>query len=87
MLNRFRDVFSSFKRHEVKYVVVGAVVMKPKSTKLPKLKPVPKFRSETEEREFWATADSIEFIDWTSAKLRKLPNLRPSPATISIRPA
>lgn len=50
-----------------------------------KKKPIPKFRSEAEEREFWATNDSTEFIDWDSAGRRKLPNLKPSLRTISIR--
>ena len=50
-----------------------------------KKKQIPKFRSEQEEREFWAKNDSTEFIDWDSAERRKLPNLRPSLRTISIR--
>lgn len=48
-------------------------------------KPVPKFRSEDEEREFWAVNDSTEFIEWESARPKALPNLRPSLRTISIR--
>jgi len=50
-----------------------------------KKKPVPKFRSEEEEREFWATNDSTEFIDWQSAKRTKFPNLKPTLRTISLR--
>jgi predicted DNA binding CopG/RHH family protein len=50
-----------------------------------KMKPVPEFRSEDEEREFWATHDSTEFIDWRSAGRRKFPNLKPSLRTISLR--
>jgi hypothetical protein len=38
----------------------------------------PEFRSEDSEREFWAEHDSTEFIDWQSAQLRKLPNLKPA---------
>ena len=33
-----------------------------------KLKKVPKFRSEKEELEFWATHDSTEYIDYSKAK-------------------
>ncbi|MFC1853821.1 CopG family antitoxin [candidate division CSSED10-310 bacterium] len=29
-----------------------------------KLKKIPKFKNEDEEREFWATHDSIEYVDW-----------------------
>jgi predicted DNA binding CopG/RHH family protein len=50
-----------------------------------KKKRVPDFRSEDEERRFWAENDSSEFIDWASASRRKLPNLRPSLRTISLR--
>ena len=50
-----------------------------------KKKVVPEFRSEEEEREFWAGHDSTEFIDWRSAARRKFPNLRPALRTISLR--
>jgi predicted DNA binding CopG/RHH family protein len=50
-----------------------------------KKKPVPEFRSEDEEREFWAAHDSTEFIDWQSAGRRKFPNLKPTLRTISLR--
>jgi predicted DNA binding CopG/RHH family protein len=50
-----------------------------------KQKPVPEFRSEDEEREFWAKHDSTDFIDWRSAQRRKLPNLKPTLRTISLR--
>jgi CopG antitoxin of type II toxin-antitoxin system len=43
-----------------------------------KMKPVPKFHSDDEEREFWATQDSTEFIDWRSAGGRKFPKLKPT---------
>jgi len=48
-------------------------------------KKVPKFKSEDEERRFWATADSTEFVDWPSGKRRKLIGLKPSMRTISLR--
>ena len=49
------------------------------------MKKVPKFKSEDEEREFWATHDSSEYIDWKRAKRVVLPNLKPSLKTISLR--
>lgn len=51
----------------------------------PKRKTVPSFRSEDEEREFWATADSTEYVDWSKARKVTFPNLKPSTTTISIR--
>ena len=48
-------------------------------------KPIPKFRSEAEERRFWATHDSTDYLDWTKAKRALFPNLKPSVKTISIR--
>jgi predicted DNA binding CopG/RHH family protein len=50
-----------------------------------KKKPMPKFTSEDEEREFWATHDATDFIDFSKAKPALMPNLKPSLRTISIR--
>jgi predicted DNA binding CopG/RHH family protein len=46
---------------------------------------VPTFKNEDEEREFWATHDSTEFVDWSKAKRAVFPNLKPSTKTISLR--
>ncbi len=48
-------------------------------------KKIPKFKSEDEEREFWATSDSTEYVDWKQAKRIVLPELKPSLKTISLR--
>ncbi len=48
-------------------------------------KKIPKFASEDEERNFWATADSTEYVDWKKAGRVVLPNLKPSLKTISLR--
>jgi predicted DNA binding CopG/RHH family protein len=48
-------------------------------------KRVPEFRSEDQERVFWATHDSTDYIDWSQARGRKLANLKPSLRTISLR--
>ena len=50
-----------------------------------KLKTIPKFRSEAEERRFWETHDSTEFVDWSKAERVRLPNLKPSTTSISLR--
>ena len=50
-----------------------------------KLKSVPKFRSESEERRFWETHDSSEYVDWSKAESVRLPNLKPSTTSISLR--
>jgi predicted DNA binding CopG/RHH family protein len=49
------------------------------------LKPIPKFESEDEEREFWATHDSTDYIDWTQGRRVSMPSLKPSTKTISLR--
>jgi hypothetical protein len=50
---------------------------------------MPKFKSEAEEFEFWSSsgpgADSTQFLDWPAAKKTKLPELKPSLRTISVR--
>jgi predicted DNA binding CopG/RHH family protein len=52
-------------------------------------KPIPEFRSEAEEFEFWSStgpgADSPEYIDWSKAKRARLPKLKPTLRTISVR--
>lgn len=50
-----------------------------------KLKPIPKFKNENEEREFWATHDSTEYIDWNKAEEAIFPNLKPTTKSISLR--
>jgi hypothetical protein len=39
-------------------------------------KKIPTFKDEDAEREFWATADSTEYIDWSQARRIMLPNFR-----------
>ena len=48
-------------------------------------KTIPRFKSEAAEREFWATHDSTDYIDWRRGKRITLPNLKPSSQTISLR--
>ncbi len=50
-----------------------------------RMRKIPKFRNEDQERDFWASHDSTEFVDWRQAERVKLPNLRPTTRTISIR--
>jgi predicted DNA binding CopG/RHH family protein len=50
-----------------------------------KLKSIPKFRSEAEERRFWETRDSSNYVDWNKAERVRLPNLKPSTESISLR--
>jgi predicted DNA binding CopG/RHH family protein len=50
-----------------------------------KLKTVPHFRSEAEERRFWETHDSTDYIDWSKARRVQFPNLKLSTTAISLR--
>ncbi|MBK6712248.1 MAG: BrnA antitoxin family protein [Chloroflexi bacterium] len=50
-----------------------------------KLKDIPTFKNEDEERTFWASHDSTEYIDWSEAEETVLPLLKPSTKTISLR--
>lgn len=50
-----------------------------------KLKKIPFFKTEDDEREFWATHDSTEYIDWSRAVKMSFPNLKPSTKTITLR--
>ncbi len=48
-------------------------------------KKIPEFKNEDEEREFWATHDSTEFINWNKAERVTFSNLKPSVKKISLR--
>lgn len=50
-----------------------------------KLKKIPRFRSEEQEREFWARNDSTDFVDFSKAKQASFPDLKPTSRAISIR--
>ncbi len=50
-----------------------------------KLKRIPEFASEAEEQEFWATADTTEYFDWSQARRVVFPKLRPTTTPISLR--
>lgn len=48
-------------------------------------KPIPAFADEAEERRFWETHDSTDHIDWSKAERVRMPNLKPSTTSISLR--
>lgn len=50
-----------------------------------KLKQIPQFKSEDEERNFWSAHDSTEYIDWSKAEKAVFPNLKMSTESISLR--
>ena len=51
-----------------------------------KLKKIPKFKNEKQERKFWLKNNSVDFFDWQKAqKNSEFPNLKPSTKTISLR--
>jgi predicted DNA binding CopG/RHH family protein len=50
-----------------------------------KLKPIPAFGSEAEERRFWETHDSSDYLDWSKAERVRLPTLKPTSTAISLR--
>ncbi len=49
------------------------------------LKPIPEFKDEDEEREFWATHESTAYVNWRQAERAIFPNLKPSTRAISVR--
>ena len=49
------------------------------------MNPVPVFANEDAERAYWAKEDLTDHFDWKSAVEPRLPELRPSTVSISIR--
>lgn len=50
-----------------------------------KRKPIPEFKTEGEDRDFWESHDSTDYLDWSKAVRAKFPNLKPSTTSISLR--
>ncbi len=50
-----------------------------------KLKKLPVFKNESEERVFWKTHDSSDYVDWSQSQPATFPHLKPSTETISLR--
>ena len=52
-----------------------------------RLKAIPEFRSEKEERAFWGAPDrdSTEYLDWSKARVTRFPNIKLSTRAISLR--
>jgi predicted DNA binding CopG/RHH family protein len=49
------------------------------------LKPIPEFRTEAQERRFWETHDTSDYVDWSKARDASFPALKPTTTTISLR--
>jgi len=50
-----------------------------------RVRPYPQFLDEAAERRFWETLDSSDYVDWSKAERVRLPNLKPSTKSISLR--
>ena len=50
-----------------------------------KLKQIPQFKSEKEERAFWQKADSTEYVDWSKAVRAQFPNLKLTSKPVTVR--
>lgn len=50
-----------------------------------KIKPIPVFKNEDEEREFWAAHDTTEYFDTSKPIKLNLAKLKPSTESISLR--
>jgi len=50
-----------------------------------RLKAIPEFANEEEERKFWEQNDSSDYLDWNEAQPVVMPNLKPTTKTISLR--
>lgn len=53
--------------------------------KVNQVKPIPKFKNEDEEREFWATHDTTEYFDTEKPVEFDLSDLKPSTRPITVR--
>src|SRR6202035_1509037 len=84
--DRLRHITFTLGQNGTMIRVISARDMHRRSEKfMNKLKPIPVFKTEAEERKFWETHDSTDYIDWSKAERVRFPNLKPSTTAISIR--
>ncbi|MCH7520964.1 MAG: BrnA antitoxin family protein [Candidatus Marinimicrobia bacterium] len=50
-----------------------------------RLKDIPKFENEDQEREFWSEHDTTDYLDWSKGDSAVFPKLKPTSRTISLR--
>lgn len=50
-----------------------------------KAKQIPVFKTEAEERAYWESHTSSDYLDWSKGQRVSMPNLKPSTKTISLR--
>lgn len=50
-----------------------------------KIKPIPRFKNEDEERDFWATHDSTDYFDMKNEVFFDLSDLKPTAKPVTIR--
>ena len=50
-----------------------------------KFKQIPKFKTEAEERKFWQTHSSVDFVDWSKAERVSFPNLQLTNKPVTVR--
>lgn len=50
-----------------------------------KLQPIPNFKSENEEREFWASHEIVDYVDVSKPIKLDLSHLKPSTQTVTLR--
>jgi hypothetical protein len=58
--------------------------MESRSKTMKDLQAIPKFKNEDEERAFWATHDSADFVDWSKAQKIAFPNLKTKPKLFGV---
>lgn len=50
-----------------------------------KVKKIPVFKNEDEERTFWSNNDASDYMDWSISEKVRFSNLKPTTKTISLR--
>lgn len=50
-----------------------------------KIKPIPRFKNEDEERDFWATHSAIDYFDFSRPVHLDLSHLKPSTSPVTVR--
>ncbi len=84
--NRWLTITFIVRKNRIRVISARDMNQRERAGNMPKqLKEIPRFTNEDEEREFWASHDSTEYVDWDKADLAVFPQLKPTTKSISLR--
>lgn len=84
--DRWLFVAFTIRRNRIRVISARDMNQRERAGNMPKQsREIPRFTNEDEEREFWASHDSTDYVDWDEASAAVFPQLKPTTKSISLR--